>query len=159
MMIMAEDKIGQVMSKPVRTVMPHEKLSAAVAVMDKNSIGSVVVLDGEIAIGIITEGDVVEQVSKGAQVLLEPVKEVMSKPLITGTPDMTVQDAVSLMLEKGIRQLPIVEGSKLVGIVTDRDLMRSVLRVSYEKLTGLKVREYELEAARIAAQIVTLLNL
>jgi len=158
-MIMAEDKIAQVMSKPVRTVMPHEKLSAAVAVMDKNSIGSVVVLDGEIAIGIITEGDVVEQVSKGAQVLLEPVKEVMSKPLITGTPDMTVQDAVSLMLEKGIRQLPIVEGSKLVGIVTDRDLMRSVLRVSYEKLTGLKVREYELEAARIAAQIVTLLNL
>jgi len=158
-MIMAEDKIGQVMNKPFRTVIPQQKPSAAVAVMDKNSIGSVVVLDGEIAIGIITEGDVVEQVSKGAQVLLEPVKEVMSKPLITGTPDMTVQDAVSLMLEKGIRQLPIVEGSKLVGIVTDRDLMRSVLRVSYEKLTGLKVREYELEAARIAAQIVTLLNL
>jgi len=159
MMIMAEDKIGQIMSKPVRTVMPDEKLSAAVAVMDKNSIGSVVVLDGETAVGIITEGDVVEQVSKGAQVLLESVKEVMSTPLITGTPDMTVQDAVSLMLEKRIRQLPIVEGSKLVGIVTDRDLMRSVLRVSYEKLTKLKVREYELDAARIAAQIVTLLNL
>jgi len=156
---MAEDKIGQIMSKPVRTVKPDDKLSAAVAVMDKNSIGSVVVLDGETAIGIITEGDVVEQVSKGAQVLLEPAKQVMSKPLITGRPDMTVQDAVSLMLEKRIRQLPIVEGSKLVGIVTDRDLMRSVLRVSYEKLNKPKLREYELEAARIAAQIVTLLNL
>ena len=156
---MAEDKIGQIMSKPVRTVKPDEKLSAAVAVMDNNSIGSVVVLDGETAIGIITEGDVVEQISKGAQVLLEPVKQVMSKPLITGTPDMTVQDAVNLMLEKRIRQLPIVEGSKLVGIVTDRDLMRSVLRVSYEKLSKPKMRELELEAARIAAQIVTLLNL
>ena len=156
---MAEDKIGQIMSKPVRTVKPDDKLSAAVAVMDKNSIGSVVVLDGETAIGIITEGDVVEQVSKGAQVLLEPAKQVMSKPLITGRPDMTVQDAVSLMLEKRIRQLPIVEGSKLVGIVTDRDLMRSVLRVSYEKLNKPKLREYELEAARIAAQIITLLNL
>ena len=156
---MAEDKIGQIMSKPVRTVKPDEKLSAALAVMDKNSIGSVVVLDGETAIGIITEGDVVEQISKGAQVLLEPVKQVMSKPLITGTPDMTVEDAVNLMLEKRIRQLPIVEGSKLVGIVTDRDLMRSVLRVSYEKLSKPKLRELELEAARIAAQIVTLLNL
>ncbi len=156
---MAEDKIGQIMSKPVRTVKPDEKLTAAVAVMDNNSIGSVVVLDGETAIGIITEGDVVEQISKGAQILLEPVKQVMSKPLITGTPDMTVQDAVNLMLEKRIRQLPIVEGSKLVGIVTDRDLMRSVLRASYEKLSKPKLRELELEAARIAAQIVTLLNL
>jgi len=156
---MAEDKIGQIMSKPVRTVKPDEKLSAAVAVMDKNSIGSVVVLDDETAIGIITEGDVVEQISKGAQVLHETVKQVMSKPLITGTPDMTVQDAVNLMLDKRIRQLPIVEGSKLVGIVTDRDLMRSVLRVSYEKLSKPKRRELELEAARIAAQIVTLMNL
>jgi len=156
---MAEDKIGQIMSKPVRTVKPDEKLTAAVAAMDNNSIGSVVVLDGETAIGIITEGDVVEQISKGAQILLEPVKQVMSKPLITGTPDMAVQNAVNLMLEKRIRQLPIVEGSKLVGIVTDRDLMRSVLRASYEKLSKPKLRELELEAARIAAQIVTLLNL
>ena len=156
---MAEDKIGQIMSKPVRTVKPDEKLTAAVAAMDNNSIGSVVVLDGETAIGIITEGDVVEQISKGAQILLEPVKQVMSRPLITGTPDMTVQDAVNLMLEKRIRQLPIIEGSKLVGIVTDRDLMRSVLRASYEKLSKPKLRELELEAARIAAQIVTLLNL
>lgn len=156
---MAEDKIGQIMSKPVRTVKPDEKLSAAVAVMGSNSIGSVVVLDGETAIGIITKGDMVEQISKGAQVLLEPVRQVMSKPLITGTPDMTVQDAVSLMLDKRIRQLPIVEGSKLVGIVTDRDLMRSVLRASYEKLSKPKLRELELEAVRIAAQIVTLLNL
>jgi CBS domain-containing protein len=72
---------------------------------------------------------------------------------------MTVQDAVNLMLENRIRQLPVVEGSKLVGIVTDRDLMRSVLRVSYEKLSKPKLRELELEAARIAAQIITLLNL
>jgi CBS domain-containing protein len=156
---MVEDRIGQIMSKPVRTVKPDEKLSAAVAVMDNNSIGSVVVLDGETAIGIITEGDVVKQMLKGAQVLLEPARQVMSKPVITGTPDMIVQDAVNLMLENRIRQLPIVEGSKLVGIVTDRDLMRSVLRVSYEKLSKPKLRELEVEAARIAAQIVTLLNL
>jgi CBS domain-containing protein len=156
---MAEDKIGQIMSKPVRTVKPDEKLSTAIAVMGSNDIGSVVVLDSETAVGIITESDVVEQISKGAQALLEPVKQLMSKPLITGTPDMTVQDAVGLMLEKKIRQLPIVEGSRLVGIVTDRDLMRSVLRASYEKLKEPKLRELELEAARIAAQIVTLLNL
>ena len=156
---MAEDKIGQVMSKPVRTVKPDEKLSAALAVMDNNNVGSVVVVEGENPIGIITQRDVIRQILKGTQILQEPVRQVMSKPLITGAPDMLVQDAVDLMLENKIRQLPVVEGNKLVGIVSDRDLMRSVLRVSYEKLSKLKVRELEVEAARIAARIVTLLNL
>ncbi|MGD0175421.1 MAG: CBS domain-containing protein [Candidatus Bathyarchaeia archaeon] len=156
---MAEDKIGQVMSKPVRTVKPDEKLSAAMAIMEKNNVGSVVVVEGENPIGIITERDVIRQILKGTQIIQEPVTQVMSKPLITGSPDMLVQDAVDLMLENKIRQLPVVEGNKLVGIVTDGDLMRSVLRVSYEKLSKLKLRELEIEAARIAAQIVTLLNL
>jgi CBS domain-containing protein len=156
---MAEDKIAQVMSKPVRTVKPDEKLSAAMVIMDKYSIGSVVVVEGENPVGIITERDVIRQVLKGTQVVQEPVRQVMAKPLITGAPDMLIQDAVDLMLENKIRQLPVVEGNKLVGIVTDGDLMRSVLRVSYEKLSKLKLRELEIEAARIAAQIVTLLNL
>lgn len=156
---MAEDKIGQVMSKPVRTVKPDEKLGAAMAIMEKNNVGSVVVVEGENPIGIITERDVIRQILKGTQIIQEPVTQVMSKPLITGSPDMLVQDAVDLMLENKIRQLPVVEGNKLVGIVTDGDLMRSVLRVSYEKLSKLKLRELEIEAARIAAQIVTLLNL
>jgi CBS domain-containing protein len=156
---MAEDKIGQVMSKPVRTVKPDEKLSAAMVIMEKNNVGSVVVVEGENPIGIITERDVIRQILKGTQMIQGTVTQVMSKPLITGGPDMLVQDAVDLMLENKIRQLPVVEGNKLVGIVTDGDLMRSVLRVSYEKLSKLKLRELEIEAARIAAQIVTLLNL
>jgi CBS domain-containing protein len=157
--LVPEDNIGQVMSKPVRTVKPDEKFSEALAVMERNSVGSVVVLEGETPVGIITERDVIRQTLKGTSVLQDLVSQVMSKPLITGTVDMPVQDAVGLMLDKKIRQLPVVEGNRLVGIVTDRDLMRSVLRVSSEKLSKLKLRELELEAARIAAQIVTLLNL
>jgi CBS domain-containing protein len=156
---MAEDKIGQVMSKPVRTVKPDENLNAVLAVMDKEGVGSVVVVDGENPIGIITERDIIRQILTGTEMLQESVRQAMSKPLITGVPDVPVQDAVDLMVEKKIRHLPVVEGGRLVGIVTDRDLMRSVLRVSYEKLSKLKLRELELEAARIAAQIVTLLNL
>jgi CBS domain-containing protein len=155
----AEDKMGQVMSKPVGTIKLDGKFIEALAVMEKSSVGSVIVLEGEKPVGIITERDVIRQILKGPRILQEPVGHVMSKPLITGTADMLLQDAVGLMLEKKIRQLPVVEGNKLVGIVTDRDLMRSVLRGSSEKLSKLKLRELELEAARIAAQIVTLLNL
>ncbi len=156
---MAADKIGEVMSKPVRTVQPDEKLSAALAVMGKYDIGSVVVAEGQNPVGILTERDVVRQILKGSLVLQEPVKQVMSKPVITATPDTSVQEAIELMLKNKIRQLPVIQGSNLVGIVTDKDLMRSVLRVSYEKLSRPNLRELEIEAARLAAQIVTLLNL
>ena len=156
---MAEDKIGQVMSKPVRTVESNEKLSAALSVMNQYDIGNVVVVEGQKLVGILTERDVVRQMLKDSRVLQEPVKEVMSKPIITISPENTVQEALEIMLKNNIRQLPVVQGSSLVGIVSDKDLMRSVIRVSYEKLSRPSLRELEIEAARIAAQIVTLLNL
>jgi CBS domain-containing protein len=147
------------MSKPVRTVESNEKLSTALAVMDKYDIGNVVVMEGQKLVGIVTERDVVRQMLKDSRVLQEPVKQVMSQPVITASPDSTVQEALEIMLKNNIRQLPVVQRSGLVGIVTDKDLMRSVLRVSYEKLSRPNLRELEIEAARIAAQIVTLLNL
>ena len=156
---MAEDKIVQVMSKPVRTVESNEKLSAALAAMDKHDIGNVVVVEGQKLVGIVTERDVVRRILKDSRVIQEPVKQVMSKPVITASPNNTIQEALEIMLRNKIRQLPIVQGSSLVGIVSDKDLMRSVLRVSYEKLSKPNLREYEIEAARIAAQLVTLLNL
>jgi len=157
---MTEDKIGQVMSKPVRTVESNEKLSAALEVMDKHDIGNVVVVEEQKLVGIMTERDVVRRILKDPQLLQEHVKQVMSKPVITASPDDTLQEALEIMLKKKIRQLPVVQGSSLVGIVTDKDLMRSVLRVSYEKLS--RHSELEIEAERMAAriaQLVTLLNL
>jgi CBS domain-containing protein len=127
--------------------------------MDKHDIGNVVVMEGQKLVGIVTERDVVRQMLKDSRVLQEPVKQVMSQPVITASPDSTVQEALEIMLKNNIRQLPVVQRSGLVGIVTDKDLMRSVLRVSYEKLSRPNLRELEIEAARIAAQIVTLLNL
>jgi CBS domain-containing protein len=127
--------------------------------MGKHDIGNVVVVEGQKLVGIVTERDVVRHLLKDAQVLQEPVKQVMSKPVITASPNSTVQEALEIMLKNKIRQLPVVQGSGLVGIVTDKDLMRSVLRVSYEKLSRPNLRELEIEVARIAAQIVTLLNL
>ena len=156
---MADDKIVQVMSKPVRTVESSENLSAALVLMDKHDIGNVVVVEGQKLVGIVTERDVVRRILKDSRVIQEPVKQVMSKPVITASPDSTVQEALEIMTKNKIRQLPVVQGSNLIGIVTDKDLMRSVLRVSYEKLSKPNLREYEIEAARIAAQLVTLLNL
>jgi CBS domain-containing protein len=156
---MVEDMVGQVMSKPVRTVEAGEQVGAALAVMEKNDIGNVVVVKEQDLVGIVTERDIVRHIVKETFLLQRPVNEIMAKPVITATPNMTVQEAVELMVKNNIHQLPVLEEGRLVGIVTDKDLMRSVLRVSYEKLTRPNLREFEIEAARIAAQIVTLLNL
>lgn len=100
--------------------------------MVQHDIGSVIVVDGMNPVGIVTERDVTKQVIKASNVLKMPIKQVMSKPLVTATPSMSVQDALELMLTNKVRRLPVLEGKEMRGIVTTQDIMRWVLRVSYE---------------------------
>jgi CBS domain-containing protein len=128
----SEDTLGRVMSSPVTTMDAKGTLGVAAQLMIQQDIGSVVVIEGKNPIGIITERDITKQVIKGNDVLKKPIKQVMSKPLVTATPTMPVQDAFELMLKNRIRRLPILEGNDMKGIVTTQDIMRWVLRVSYE---------------------------
>lgn len=73
-----------------------------------------------------------KQVIDGTDVMKRRVEDAMSKPLVTAAPEMSVQQAFELMLKNNIRRLPILDGKKPVGIVTVDDIMRWVLRVSYE---------------------------
>jgi CBS domain-containing protein len=120
------------MSSPVITMESKSDIGSAARTMVQHEIGSVVVVEGKQPVGIITERDITKQVIKGSAVLKEPVKKVISKALVTAPPDMSIQEAFELMLMNKIRRLPILENNNLVGIVTEKDLMRWVLRVSYE---------------------------
>jgi CBS domain-containing protein len=127
-----EDKLGKVMRSPVITMDENGTLGAAAQLMIQHDIGAVVVARGANPIGIVTERDITKQVVKADDALKKPVHQLMSKPLITATEEMLVQQAFELMLKNKIRRLPILEGGKLKGIVTTQDIMRWVLRVSYE---------------------------
>jgi len=120
------------MSSPVTTIDSDSALDVAAQLMVQHDIGSVIVVEAKNPIGIVTERDITKQVIKGKDVLKKPIKQVMSKPLVTATPSMSIQDALELMLKNKVRRLPILEGKDMRGIVTTRDLMRWVLRVSYE---------------------------
>ncbi len=120
------------MSSPVRTMDANGALGVAAQLMIKHDIGSVIVIEGKSPVGIITERDITKQVIKGNDVLKKLVKQAMSKPLITATPSMAIQEAFELMLRNKIRRLPILDDGNLQGIVTTQDIMRWVLRVSYE---------------------------
>ena len=127
-----EDTLRHVMSSPVRTMESNGTITAAAKIMVQHDFGSIVVVEGKKPVGIITERDITKQVIKGEEVLKETVKNVMTKALVTAPPNMIVQDAFELMLKNKIRRLPIIENNNLVGIVTEKDLMRWVLRVTYE---------------------------
>lgn len=127
-----EDTLGHVMSSPVTTMDVNGTLGAAAQLMVQHDIGAVIVVEGKNPVGIITERDITKQVIKGNDVVKKPVKQVMSKPLVTASPNMSVQQAFELMLKNKIRRLPILDGNSLTGIVTTQDIMRWVLRVSYE---------------------------
>ena len=127
-----EDTLAQVMSSPVTTMKASDPLAVAAKKMVKQNIGSVVVLEGKEPVGIITERDITRQVVKGNSVLKKSAKKTMSKLRVTASPQMSVQQAFELMLKNEVRRLPVLDDGKLVGIVTEKDLMRWVLRVSYE---------------------------
>ena len=120
------------MTSPVRTMESNGTVAAAAKIMVQHDIGSIVVVEGKKPVGIITERDITKQVIKGEGVLKEAVKNVMTKALVTAPPNMPVQEAFELMLMNKVRRLPIIENNNIVGIVTGKDLMRWVLRVSYE---------------------------
>jgi len=120
------------MSSPVVTVESKGNLGSAARIMVKHEIGSVVVVERKKPVGILTERDITKQIIKGGAILNAPVKKLMTKALVTAAPDMPIQEAFELMVMNKIRRLPVLEDNKIVGIVTEKDLMRWVLRVSYE---------------------------
>lgn len=120
------------MSAKVETVKPKQPLKLALKKMVSRNIGSILVVENGEPIGIITERDISRSVAKGLKNLNTQVARVMSKKLIAASPDTSIQSALGLMLEHGIRRIPVVDNGKLIGVVTERDLLHWVLQVSYE---------------------------
>lgn len=115
--------VRHVMNRKVITAKPDITLREAAAVMSKLHIGSLVILKNDSIIGIITSTDILKAVAEGKNVDITIAEEVMSKPVITIPPDKTIEDAVNLMLEHKIKKLPVVEGEKLIGIITASDII------------------------------------
>lgn len=120
------------MSTKVVTVKPADKVGKALRMMVRHKIGSIVAVENGTPAGILTERDVSIRIAKGQNVRNMAVKNAMSKPLITISPSTEVWQAVELMVRKDLRRLPVIENKKLVGMVTERDILRWLVKVAYE---------------------------
>jgi len=120
------------MSTKVVTVKSTDKVGKALQTMVRHKIGSIVVVEKGKPVGIMTERDVSIRTAKGQNVRGMAVRNVMSKPLVTIAPSSEVWQAVEQMVRRDIVRLPVVDGDRLVGMVTERDIFRWVIKVAYE---------------------------
>jgi CBS domain-containing protein len=134
------------MIKSVVTLQEDVSVYEAVKLMNENRIGCLVVLQyGQVA-GIVTERDLLERVLEKCRNPKETkVTEIMTKRVIVAKPDMQLDEAAKLMFEKNVKKLPIVEGNRLVGLVTLTDLAR-MASLDEKTMEIIKTRERFLEA-------------
>ncbi|MEM3916478.1 MAG: CBS domain-containing protein [Candidatus Nitrosocaldus sp.] len=114
-----------IMIRDVVTISPDKTAQEAARLMAEHGIGSVVVMDSDKVVGIVTERDLVRKVcAKDIPSSRVRIQDVMSTPIITAEPDLPIEAAVQRMFNNKIRRLPVVENGKLVGIVTISDIAK-----------------------------------
>ncbi len=119
--------VGSVMSKDVITICSDETVASAAKIMSENSVSCIVVADNGTVVGILTETDFLKRVAEREKDFDRiKVREIMSAPVESISPNLSVPDAVRIMDDKHIKRLPILEKKRLVGIITQTDLVRVV---------------------------------
>jgi len=119
--------VGDVMSNEVATICPDEIVISAAKIMSDKKISCLVVMDQGNVTGIITETDVLKRVGdKGKDIYRTKLDQIMSSPVESVPPDFSVLEASKIMGVKHIKRLPILKDEKLVGIVTQTDLVRAL---------------------------------
>lgn len=119
-------RLGQFMTEELFTVRPDDLLDLAASIMDWKHVRHVPVEDDEgCIVGLISHRAILREVARGRSISEEPaaVKDVMKTDPITAPPEMLTVDAIRIMRNNKLGCLPIVEKDKLVGIVTDHDLI------------------------------------
>jgi CBS domain-containing protein len=114
--------------KEVISIAPHRPVFDALVVLAEYKIGALVILDGDKLVGIFSERDYAREiVLKGKSSKTTPISEVMSTNVLTVKPNDTVEQAMSIMSEKHIRHLPVLEGNKVVGMLSIGDLVKETI--------------------------------
>lgn len=120
---MTHRTVGEVMSVPAITAVEDEPISEASARMARSSVGSVVVVEGNRPVGILTERDLLRAAAAGADPTTALVRHWMTSDPECVEPDTSLDDAWRQLGRRGYRHIPVVAGGEFKGIVSMRDLV------------------------------------
>lgn len=112
--------------RQVITISPNRTVQEAAARLTEHRIGALVVVDdAQTVIGLISERDIVREVARGGDFLVETVGSVMTKEPTTGLCNDSLDAVTQLMTERRFRHLPIMENGELVGIISIGDVLKA----------------------------------
>ena len=121
--------VSSFMTRDVKTEKEDQNVLTAYRIMNENNIGCVIIVKkDDKPIGIITERDVVRLLGSLNPSLLQiPLRDIMSKPVITISINSSLRDAIQTMQQNNIRRLVITDGERMVGIIRDKDIFRAIM--------------------------------
>jgi CBS domain-containing protein len=119
-------RIEDIMTTKVQTLSATDTMQQAAAAMQNHNIGSLPVMGDQGMVGIVTDRDlVIRGMAAGSDPGTTSVSSLMTGPVVYGTPTMDINEAADLMSKHQIRRLPIIDGGRLVGMVSMADLARA----------------------------------
>ncbi len=113
----------------------------AVKIMTKNRTGSLVVKEKEKLVGILTERDILLALAKKSDIRGVKVKEIMTKRVVTISPNKDIYDTIIIKKKKGLRRLPVVEKNKVIGIITWKDILKIAPSLFDVIVESIKIKE------------------
>jgi len=125
--------------KEVFSVRPEATVFDALRLMEQHNVGALMVMSGDHVAGILSERDCVRKMElEGRNAQTARVNEIMTGKVINVDASQTLEECMTLMIEKNIRHLPVYEGSQLLGLISVRDVLKEIVDVQKSMLSQLE---------------------
>jgi len=123
----------------IYAIAPEVPVLEAIKHMAEQRVGALLVMRGEQLVGIISERDYARKVIlQGKSSAQTPVSEIMSSPVLTVTPDTDVFDCMRMCTDSRVRHLPVVQGDRVMGVISIGDLVKEVISAQAEQIEQLQ---------------------
>lgn len=120
-------------------ISPGTKVFDALRIMSEKNVGALLVIDADKIVGIFSERDYARRSFTHQQLVREQIVDVsMTTPVITVSSDKTIYDCMSMMNDKHIRHLPVLEGEKIIGVVSIGDIVNAIIFEQNSKIKSLE---------------------
>jgi CBS domain-containing protein len=120
--------LGTKADRTVHTIAPTASVYEAVRLMADRNIGALVVVERGQVVGIVSERDYARKIVLMARASKDtPLSEIMSSPVMYVQPDQTSEECMALMTENRLRHLPVMDGGRLIGLVSIGDLVKATI--------------------------------
>jgi CBS domain-containing protein len=138
-MITVNDVLKKRGSSTNITVLPSDTVYHALQLMAENNVGAVMICENDHIVGIFTERDYCRKIIlMGRSSVNTPIQDIMTKKMITVGLDQKLEDCIELMSKHHIRHLPVQEGDRVVGIVSMRDVMETLIAFKQDRIERLE---------------------